>query len=201
MSISRRFQAILVIASLVTGATGTASMSRSGKVRTSTWSRPPTGCADQAQTRTDRHVEGARGKRAQADAVANATTTCDSCTGTAAVYRSSMSARQGGLRRTTSPPRGRAAATAGQPVCPCRSSSSEQVHARHTEQRTGGQRGLRRLHDRSDCGAARGRHEKARASSRAKAGSSWRRWRVSWRLSSRPAQWRLGSWRRRTRAV
>jgi hypothetical protein len=88
MSISRRFQAILVIASLVTGATGTASMLtfRKGQDFDLVASANPVA---PRSTDTDRTAmfEGARGKRAQADAVANATTTCDSCTGTAAALQ------------------------------------------------------------------------------------------------------------------
>ncbi|HET6986870.1 MAG TPA: hypothetical protein VFI00_09650 [Kribbella sp.] len=88
MTISRRLEAILVIASLITGATGTASMLtfRKGQDFDLVASANPaaTGSSD-----TDRTAmfERARGKRAQADAVATATATCDSCTGTAAAVQ------------------------------------------------------------------------------------------------------------------
>ncbi|MEU4295478.1 hypothetical protein AB0E63_45285 [Kribbella sp. NPDC026596] len=84
MTIRRRLEAILVIASLVTGATGTASMLtfRSGRDFDLVASANP---GTPGSTDTDRTAmfERARGKRAQADAVASATATCDSCTGTA----------------------------------------------------------------------------------------------------------------------
>jgi len=88
MTISRRLEAILVIASLVTGATGTASMLtfRKGQDFDLVASANP---AATGSTDTDRTAmfERARGKRAQADAVASATATCDSCTGTAAAVQ------------------------------------------------------------------------------------------------------------------
>ena len=88
MTIRRRLEAILVIASLVTGATGTASMLtfRSGRDFDLVASANP---GTPGSTDTDRTAmfERARGKRAQADAVASATATCDSCTGTAAAVQ------------------------------------------------------------------------------------------------------------------
>jgi len=88
MTISRRLEAILVIASLVTGATGTASMLtfRRGQDFDLVASANPgtTGSTDTDRTAM---VERARGKRVQADAVASATATCDSCTGTAAAVQ------------------------------------------------------------------------------------------------------------------
>lgn len=88
MTISRRLEAILVIASLITGATGTASMLtfRKGQDFDLVASANP---AATGNTDTDRTAmfERARGKRAQADAVASATATCNSCTGTAAAVQ------------------------------------------------------------------------------------------------------------------
>jgi hypothetical protein len=88
MTISRRLEAILVIASLVTGATGTASMLtfRRGQDFDLVASANPgtTGSTDTDRTAM---VERARGKRVQADAVASATATCESCTGTAAAVQ------------------------------------------------------------------------------------------------------------------
>jgi hypothetical protein len=88
MTIRRRLQAILVVASLVTGATGTASMLtfRRGQDFDLVASANP---ATPRSTDTDRTAmfERARGKRAQADAVASASATCDSCTGTAAAVQ------------------------------------------------------------------------------------------------------------------
>jgi hypothetical protein len=80
----QRLQAILVIASLVTGATGTASMvtSRRGQDFDLVASANP---ATTGSTDTDRTAmfERARGKKARADAVAAASATCDGCSGTA----------------------------------------------------------------------------------------------------------------------
>jgi hypothetical protein len=88
MTVRRRFEAILVVASLVTGATGTASMLtfRRGQDFDLVASANPS--APRA-TDTDRTAmfERARGKRAQADAVASASATCDSCSGTAAAVQ------------------------------------------------------------------------------------------------------------------
>ncbi len=88
MTISRRLEAILVIASLITGATGTASMLtfRRGQDFDLVASANP---AAPRSTDTDRTAmfERARGNRAQADAVASASATCDSCTGTAAAVQ------------------------------------------------------------------------------------------------------------------
>jgi hypothetical protein len=84
MIMRQRLQAILVIASLVTGATGTASMvtSRRGQdfdlVASANPATPHTTDADRAAM-----FERARGKRAQVDAVAAASATCDGCSGTA----------------------------------------------------------------------------------------------------------------------
>jgi hypothetical protein len=84
MIMRQRLEAILVIASLVTGATGTASMVtyRRGQDFDLVASANP---ATPRSTDTDRTAmfERARGKRAQADAVAAASSTCDSCRGTA----------------------------------------------------------------------------------------------------------------------
>ncbi|WP_406048723.1 hypothetical protein [Kribbella sp. NBC_00889] len=88
MTISRRLTTITMIASLVLGATGTASLLtfRSGQdfdlVASANPSTP--GSSD-----TDRTAmfERARGKRAQADAVATASATCDSCSASASAVQ------------------------------------------------------------------------------------------------------------------
>jgi hypothetical protein len=88
MNVRRRFEAILVVASLVMGATGTASMLtfRQGRdfdlVASANPSTP--GSSDSDRTAM---FERARGKRAQADAVASASATCDGCRGTAAAVQ------------------------------------------------------------------------------------------------------------------
>jgi hypothetical protein len=88
MTVRLRVQAILVVASLVTGVTGTAGMLtfRKGQDFDLVASANPgvTGSTD-----TDRTAmfERARGKRVQADAVASSSATCDGCAGTAAAVQ------------------------------------------------------------------------------------------------------------------
>jgi hypothetical protein len=88
MTVRRRFEAILVVASLVTGAAGTASMLtfRRGQDFDLVASANP-GAPRSTDTDRTAMFERARGKRAQADAVASASATCDSCTGTAAAVQ------------------------------------------------------------------------------------------------------------------
>jgi hypothetical protein len=84
MIIRRRLQAILVIASLVTGATGTAGMLtfRPGQDFDLVASANP-GTPGSSDTDRTAMFERARGKRVQADAVASSSATCDGCRGTA----------------------------------------------------------------------------------------------------------------------
>jgi hypothetical protein len=88
MTISRRLQAITMVASLVLGATGTAGVLtfRNGQDFDLVASANP---ATAGSSDTDRTAmfERARGKRAQADAVATASATCDSCTGRASAVQ------------------------------------------------------------------------------------------------------------------
>ncbi|HEY9334313.1 MAG TPA: hypothetical protein VIQ79_07830 [Kribbella sp.] len=85
---SRRFEVILVIASLLASATGTASMVtfRKGQDLDLVASANP-GTPGGSDTDRTAMVERARGKRAQADAVASASATCDGCRGTAAAVQ------------------------------------------------------------------------------------------------------------------
>jgi len=85
---SRRFEVILVIASLLASATGTASMVtfRKGQDLDLVASANP-GTPGGSDTDRTAMVERARGKRVQADAVASASATCDGCRGTAAAVQ------------------------------------------------------------------------------------------------------------------
>lgn len=85
MIIRRRLQAILVIASLVTGATGTTAgilTFRQGQDFDLVASANP-GTPGSSDTDRTAMFERARGKRVQADAVASSSATCDGCRGTA----------------------------------------------------------------------------------------------------------------------
>jgi hypothetical protein len=88
MTVRLRLQAILVVASVLTGATGTAGMLtfRDGRDFDLVASANP---GTPGSTDTDRTAmfERARGKRVQADAVASASATCDGCRGTAAAVQ------------------------------------------------------------------------------------------------------------------
>ncbi|MET9316644.1 hypothetical protein ABZX12_32895 [Kribbella sp. NPDC003505] len=85
---SRRFEVILVIASLLASATGTAGMVtfRKGQDLDLVASANP-GTPGGSDTDRTAMVERARGKRVQADAVASASATCDGCRGTAAAVQ------------------------------------------------------------------------------------------------------------------
>ena len=84
MTIRPRLQAILVIASLVTGATSTVGMLtfRQGQDFDLVASANP-GTPGSSDTDRTAMFERARGKRVQADAVASSSATCDGCRGTA----------------------------------------------------------------------------------------------------------------------
>jgi hypothetical protein len=85
---SRRFEAILVIASLLTGATSTAGMLtfRKGQDLDLVASANP-GTPGGSDIDRTAMFERARGKRVQADAVASASATCSGCRGTAAAVQ------------------------------------------------------------------------------------------------------------------
>ena len=88
MTISRRVEALLVIASLLAGATSSASMltSRKGQDFDLVASANPSTPRSSDTDRTSMY-EKTRSKRVQADAVATASATCDSCRGTAAAVQ------------------------------------------------------------------------------------------------------------------
>jgi hypothetical protein len=83
-----RLQAILVVASLVTGTTSAVGMltARNGSDFDLVASANP-GSAGSSDTDRTAMFERARGKRVQADAVAGASATCDGCRGTAATVQ------------------------------------------------------------------------------------------------------------------
>jgi hypothetical protein len=85
MTLRRRVEAILVVASLLTGVTGVITFRRGQDfdlVASANPSAPRSSDTDRTAT-----FERARGKRVQADAVASASATCDSCSGKAAAVQ------------------------------------------------------------------------------------------------------------------